>query len=124
MEVEDKEPVSPTRQEEVVRFELEMENSDLRKTLSQQVEKYNHDMELITQVCGRSHMSFTGIFVYSCANSLHLCVAYISPYPLLFHSCCVYCLIICVCLSLVCPFYVKPLVNVEGKVRIESAQEE
>lgn len=52
MEVEDKEIISPNQQEKDVRFELEMENSNLQNLLSQQVEKCNHDMEMIIQVCG------------------------------------------------------------------------
>ena len=31
--------------------DLESENSVLRKKLTQQTEKYDHDMEMITQVC-------------------------------------------------------------------------
>ena len=51
MEVKDKEPVSLTLQEEDVKFKLETENSDLRRKLDQQMTMYNHDMEVITQVC-------------------------------------------------------------------------
>ena len=83
MEIENKEPVSPTLQEEDEKFKLETENSDLHERLDHQVVKYSHDMELITQVRSRSApgVRFTGIFVCSCANSFHVCL-HLSPYPL------------------------------------------
>ena len=154
MEVEDKEPVSPTQQEEDVRFKLETEISNLQKMLNQQVVMYNHDMELITQVCGRSApgVSFTGVFVYSCAEPLHLCL-HLSLYPssLFPFVCIVRSVQLSVSVSLVCPFLqqslstsdpvtvamqeaakqgnqsivqrlVKQFVNVEGKVGMESVR--
>ena len=50
-----------------------MENSALQKKLIQQVDKYDRDMEVITQVCSRSAQGVTLVcFIYSCADSLPL----------------------------------------------------
>ena len=109
MEIEDKEPVSPTLQEEDEKFKLETEISDLRRMLNQQVAKYSHDMEVITQVRSRSApgVRFTG---------MHLCLLLCQlppsvPTPLsllpLTTSCCVHSLFsptICLCVSFVCSF--------------------
>ena len=71
VEVEDKEVVAQFQLTGDERSELEMENSALQKQLIQQVEKYNHDMEEITQVCDKSApgVGITGVLcLYSCTH--------------------------------------------------------
>ena len=72
-----------------------MENSALQKKLIQQVDKYDRDMEVITQVCSRSAQGVTLVcFIYSCADSLPRLPTYLplSLLPSPFFSCCVFCL--------------------------------
>lgn len=77
MKVKGKEPVSPTQQEEDVRFELEAENSHLQKMLNQQVEKYTHDMVRIIQVCG-SAPGVSLVCSFTHAWTAFVCALYLS----------------------------------------------
>ena len=74
MEAEGKELASQVQQAQDEKSELETGKSALQKKFIQQVEKYDHDIEVITQVCSRSARvqdSFVH-FVYSCTDSLPL----------------------------------------------------
>ena len=69
MEDKVKELTAQVQQAKDEKFELEMEISDLKKKLTQQEEKYDHDMDMISKVCSRSALkcknNFCTYVVYS-----------------------------------------------------------